>query len=112
MKRLLVLVGIAALAGGCLSNPKVVELQHNPAKYYDKTVTISGVVTSSWGLPLVPMKVYKVNDGTGEVTVLSQNTRTPPKGARVTVKGKVGDVAMFGGQSLGLHIREESLHIK
>ncbi len=112
MKRLLALVLFVGLVGACASNPKVVELQHNPARYYDKTVSISGVVTSSWGLPLLPMRVYKVNDGTGEITVLSQSNRSPAKGSRVNVKGKVGEVGMFGGTSLGLHIREESLHIR
>ena len=40
-------------------------------------VAVDGVVTSSWGMPLVPYKFYKVDDGTGEVTVLSQSGRTP-----------------------------------
>ena len=52
--------------------------------------------------------VYKVDDGTGEVTVLSQGSRTPTRGARVHVKGKVNEVAVFGGQALGLHLREEN----
>jgi hypothetical protein len=30
----------------------------------------------------------------------------------VRVKGKVEDVAVFGGQALGLHLREESLYVK
>jgi hypothetical protein len=112
MKRLLALVAVMALAGGCASSAKIAQIQHNPARYYDKTVSISGVVTSSWGLPLVALRVYKVSDGTGEVTVLSQSNRAPAKGSHVRVKGKVSDVGMFGGQSLGLHIREESLHIE
>ncbi len=112
MKCLLALVALVGLVGACASNPKVIELQRNPARYYNKTVSISGVVTSSWGLPLVPMRVYKVNDGSGEITVLSQSNRSPAKGSRVSVKGKIGDVATFGGTSLGLHLREESLHIK
>ena len=56
-------------------------------------------MTSSWGVPLVPFKLYKVDDGTGEVTVLSQSGRTPTEGAHVRVTGRVNDVATFGGQA-------------
>jgi hypothetical protein len=45
------------------------------------------------------------------VTVLSNGSRMPTKGARVSVKGKVNEVAVLGGQALGLHLREESLRI-
>jgi hypothetical protein len=54
-----------------------------------------------------------VDDGTGEVTVLSQGSgRTPTTGARVSVKGKVDDVAVLGGRPLGLHLREQDLDIR
>jgi hypothetical protein len=108
------LVVVAMLSGCALAvrRPSVAELRYNPGRYQDKTVAIDGVVTSSWGVPLVPFKLYKVSDGTGEVTVLSQNGRTPTKGARVRVKGRVNDVATFGGQSLGLHIQQTDLDFK
>jgi hypothetical protein len=113
--RIFAIVALVAALSGCalaVRQTQVADLKYNPGRYYDKTVAIEGVVTSSWGLPLVPYKFYKVDDGTGEVTVLSQNGRTPTKGARVRVKGKVSDVASFGGQSLGLHLREKDLDFK
>jgi hypothetical protein len=112
--------GAAALAlmvmlSGCalvVRTPSVAELKYNPGRYENKTVAVTGVVTSSWGLPLVPFKLYKVNDGTGELTVLSQGGRTPTKGARVRVKGRVNDVATFGGQAVGLHLQQTDLSFK
>jgi hypothetical protein len=104
----------AATLSGCalaLRTPHIADLQRNPTRYYDKTVSVTGVVTSSWGVPLVPFKVYRIDDGTGEVTVVSQNLRTPVRGARVRVRGKVNEVGVFGGRALGLHIREDSLHV-
>jgi hypothetical protein len=77
-----------------------------------RTVSVSGTVTQSWGVPFVPFRMYKVDDGTGQVTVLSQSMRTPATGEHVRVKGKVQDVAMFGGRAVGLHIREDSLYVK
>ena len=100
---------------GCslaLRSPSVAELKYNPGRYQDRTVAVTGVVTSSWGLPLVPFRLYKVDDGTGELTVVSQGGRTPSKGSRVRVKGRVNDLAIFGGQSLGLHLEQRDLSFK
>lgn len=108
-------IALALLVGGCalaVRHPSVAELQYNPGRYHDRTVSVEGVVTSSWGIPLVPFQLYKVDDGTGEVTVLSQHGRTPARGARVRVRGKVEQVAVLGGQSIGLHLREERLHVE
>ena len=110
-----VVLAFSAMVGGCavsLRNPNISDLQQHPGRYQDQTVSVSGVVTSSWGLPLVPYRFYKVDDGTGTVTVLSQNTRMPATGEHVRVKGKVEDVAVLGGRPLGLHIREEDLYVK
>lgn len=113
--RIITALALAVSLSGCalaVRQTQVADLKYNPGRYYDKTIAVEGVVTSSWGVPLVPYKFYKVDDGTGEVTVLSQNGRTPTKGARVKVKGKVSEVASFGGQSLGLHLRETDLDFK
>jgi hypothetical protein len=59
----------------------------------------------------VPFKIYKIEDGTGEMTVVSQGQRTPTRGAHVRVRGRVEEFAVLGGQSLGLHLRERDLHI-
>jgi hypothetical protein len=113
--RLAAVLVVAALLSGCaltVRRPSVAELQYNPARYHDRTVAIEGVVTSSWGVPLVPVRLYRVNDGTGEVTVLSQGGRVPTRGARVQVKGRVSELATFGGRPLGLHIQERDLNIR
>src|SRR3990170_1115506 len=108
-------LALAAMLSGCaltVRNPSVAELKYNPGRYQDKTVAIDGVVTSSWGIPLMPFKLYKVDDGTGEMTVLAQGGRVPTKGAHVRVKGRVNDVATFGGQSVGLHLQQRDLDFK
>jgi hypothetical protein len=81
-------------------------LKYKPRRrYQDRTVAIDGVMTSSWGVPLVPFKLYKVDNGTGEGTVVAQNGRVPTKG-RVRVKGRVNEIATSGRQALGLHIQQ------
>jgi hypothetical protein len=115
ISRYVLIASLTAMLGGCamsLRNPNISDLQRHPGRYQDHTVSINGVVTSSWGLPLVPFRFYKVDDGTGEVTVLSDGRRMPATGERVRVKGRVEDVAVIGGRPLGLHLREEDLYVK
>ena len=113
--RTLTVLVVATTLSGCALTARrtsVADLKYNPGRYDDKTISIEGVVTSSWGVPLMPYKLYKVNDGTGEVTVVSQNGLTPTRGARVRVKGRVNELATFGGQSLGLHLQERDLDFR
>ena len=113
--RLVVMLVMAAMLSGCalaVRRPSVAELKYNPARYHDRTVAIEGVVTSSWGLPLVPFKLYKVDDGTGEVTVVANDGRIPTKGARVRVKGRVSEVATLGGQAVGLHLQQRNVSFR
>lgn len=114
ISRLALSLVLASSVVGCASfrTPRIAELQQNPARYYNKSVTVDGVVTSSWGVPLVPFRLYKVSDGTGEVTVVSNSGYVPSKGAHVRVRGKVNDFATLGGRPLGLHLQQESLKVK
>ena len=97
---------------GCATRQSIADIKYNPGRYQDRTVAVEGTVTSSWGVPLVPFKMYKVDDGTGEMTVVANNGRTPAKGSRVKVKGRVSDLAMFGGQSVGLHLEQKDIDLK
>src|SRR6478672_13263975 len=109
LARLIAPLTLVMMLSGCaiaLRTPSVAELKYNPGRYQNKTVAINGVVTSSWGLPLVPFRLYKVDDGTGEMTVVSQGGRVPSRGAHVRVTGRVDDVATLGGQAIGMHIQQ------
>lgn len=108
-------LAMASMISGCalaVRSPSVAELKYNPGRYEDKTVAIDGIVTSSWGIPLMPFKLYKVDDGTGELTVLAHNGRVPTRGSHVRVKGKVNDFATLGGRSIGLHLEQRDIDFK
>ena len=115
LRRVLVLFALPVVlaTGACasLGSPSISEVQANPGRYSDHTVTVTGTVTTAWGIPLVPYKMYRVTDGTSEILVLSDNTRIPSRGARVRVRGEVEEFAVFGGKSVGLHLREKSLKV-
>jgi hypothetical protein len=98
---------VAAVAAGCAARSvRIAELKNELDRYEDKTVSITGVVTSSFGIPLFPFQIYNLDDGSGEIMVVSRSDRAPSKGARLQVKGKVSEFGTFGGRSLGLHIQE------
>ena len=105
------LVAASAFSGACASmgERSIAEVQTNPGKFHDKTVTVEGVVTTSWGIPLVPFKVFRVSDGSAEMLVISDDARMPSKNARVRVRGDVQEFALIGGRSFGLHLREKSI---
>ena len=63
------LFGALAVAGCAARSASIADLKYNPGRYYNRTVSVEGVVSSAWGVPLVPVQVYKLQDGTGEVTV-------------------------------------------
>jgi hypothetical protein len=113
LARLAAPLGLILALGGCaLHSPSIADIKYNPGRYQDRTVSVEGTVTSAWGVPLVPFKMYKVDDGTGEMTIVANNGRTPVKGSRVKVKGRVSDVATFGGQSVGLHLEQKNVDFK
>ena len=105
------MVAAAALSGACASmgSRSISEVQANPGKFHDKTVTVEGVVTTSFGIPLVPFKIFRVSDGASEMLVISDDNRIPGKNARVRVRGEVQEFALLGGRSFGLHLREKSI---
>ena len=113
-----VVILTAVLAAGCAARGvRIAELKNRPDKYDHKTVSVEGVVTGSYGGGLLgrlsPIQGYKVDDGTGEITVLSGSSRvTPRTGARVRVKGRVNELGSFGGRSIGLHLQENDRKIK
>jgi hypothetical protein len=110
--RVAVLGALLAGAAACATrSPSIANIKNNPGRYYDRTVSVDGVVRDAWSVPLVPYRVYRIADQTGEVTVLSESGRVPSPGARVQVTGRVEDVASIGGRSLGLHIRQARLHV-
>ena len=105
------ILAVVLLAGCAARQVRIAELKDQPTKYTDKSVRVTGRVTNSFGIPLVPFQVYNVDDGTGEIAVVSRSGRAPATGTRIEVKGKVSEVAVIGGRSIGLHIEEDERRI-
>jgi len=102
-----VLLATVVLTSCAARSVTINELKADPGRYQNKSVRVTGTVTTAFGASIVPVGMYTIQDGTGEINVLARQRGTPSKGARLAVKGKVNQVASFGGRSVGLHIAEE-----
>ncbi len=111
MKKMLlgvVLTGLLALSG-CDYLPfgftPVKEIVTSPAQFEGKEVRVKGKVKDIVKVPLVDLKLYVLDDGSGEVTVVAGES-LPAVNETVTLKGVVESMAIMGGESIGLRIKE------
>jgi len=111
MKKLLLLGFLAgALAlGGCdylpFGTTPIKDIVAAPASFEGKEVKLRGTVKSVTKVPLLDIRQYTLDDGSGEVAVYTTGD-LPAEKAKVLVKGKVESTAIIAGQSLGLRIQE------
>ena len=90
----LVAAALATLAScAALFATKIGDIKKTPTAYDGKTVTIAGKVTSAHNLLVV--KYYQVDDGTGEIPVVTQS-ELPHEGEDVHVKGTVNQAFVLG----------------
>jgi hypothetical protein len=72
---------------------KIGDIKKTPGAYDGRTVTIAGKVTSAHNLVVV--KYYEVDDGTGEIPVVTESA-LPKEGHAVRVKGRVSQAFVLG----------------
>lgn len=113
------LVGLVLTLGlltmACPKRESIAAIEANPSKFYNKEVGIAGTVRDSYGvnIPLTQIKggVYKVDDGTGSIWVVTQSS-VPAKGTQIGVKGKVQNGVGWNGKNYGLGIIEQDRRYK
>lgn len=97
-------------AAGCPERTTIADIEANPSKYLDKEVAVAGVVKDSYGvsIPLTQIRggIYKVDDGTGSIWVVTEST-VPNKGAEVGVRGRIGNGVNWNGRNYGLGMYEK-----
>jgi hypothetical protein len=81
------------------------EIVNNPARFENKQVKIKGIVSDVTKLPFVEVNFYALNDEGYEIIVSPRGT-VPGLHEKVTVLGVVENVAIYGGESIGLHVKE------
>src|SRR4051812_5977707 len=113
-KTILLLIGIILSVGFGVdarsSRKSIADIEANPGKYQNKTVSITGIVRDADGVNIPIMGIrggcYKIDDGTGSIWVCTEKG-VPTKGAELTVKGKLQNGATIQGKNYGLVIMEK-----
>jgi hypothetical protein len=105
-----VLLSLSVVAGVSAKRRSIADIEANPSKYQNKTVTIVGIVRDADGIniPIIGISggCYKIDDGTGSIWVCTEDG-VPTKGAEVKVKGKLQTGAVYKGKNYGLVIIEK-----
>lgn len=81
------------------------EIVKNPSQFDGKEVKVRGKIVDVVKLPFLETKMYMLKDDTGEVLVITGG-EIPAMGSEARVKGTIENVAIIGGQGLGLHLKE------
>jgi hypothetical protein len=93
------------LLSACASVTPIGELLNNSSRYDGKTVRVAGEVHESAGI--LGRGAYQLKDGTGTLTVVSEQASPPRTGARVGVKGTFQALFTLGAKTLAV-LREQS----
>lgn len=111
----LLFAALTLFAAGCngTRTDKLSSIVGDPARFANKNVTVTGEVTKVYELPLglANLAAYRINDGTGQVWILSR-IGAPREGDKVGLKGTVRPEGRFGGTLLGSVIEEKERRVK
>jgi hypothetical protein len=88
-------VGFASCAG--VTATAIGDILKSPRDYDGKTVVVAGTVRDAANLLVI--KYYVINDGTGDLTVITQRA-VPNPGDKVRIRGKVDQAFAFKGRSV------------
>jgi len=103
-------VALAILLVGCglpVGSKPIGEVRQLAPTLEGKSVRVKGKVESTHQLPFIPTRFYKLNDGTGELWIVTLDP-LPAVGEALVVSGELNNAAVFGGASLGIQIKERS----
>lgn len=105
---IIVLVAACLFVTGCDRLAPATPIQDvlkAPATFEGKDIWLKGTVKDITKIPLVDIKAYTLRDGTGEITVVTDQA-LPAQGVELRLQGRVESAAIIAGQSLGLRVRE------
>lgn len=96
------------LVSGCgiLFGPTdIYDIKIKSQKYDGEQVSIKGKVVETVRIPLISKGLFRVDDGTDRIWVVSQE-RMPSRGDKVKVKGRVNSGFKIAGKTYGTVIIE------
>lgn len=105
----LVVLALATSGSGCASATSIADLMADPFQHDGREVRIEGEVREA--VAVLGPGVYRVDDGSGALPVVSRERGAPRSGSRVVVKGTFRAAFTVAGRSLAV-LLEESRRVK
>jgi hypothetical protein len=100
-----VLIVCTLLLSACPPRENIAAINRDPGRYAGREITVGGRVVESIGA--LGFGFFKIDDGSGQLWVYSQNFGTPSNGSKV---GVVGRLDMQGinvmGRNFGMILKE------
>lgn len=88
---------LSLFSAGCRGTVPIGELLADPGRYDGETVRVKGRVHETIGA--LGYGAYRIDDGTGRLSVVNRSGGAPAEGARVGIEGVFRSVFTFGGRS-------------
>lgn len=92
------------LLNGCKGTVAIKTLLDDPSQYDRKTVRIAGTVGTSFGV--LGYGAYRIDDGTGTLTVVSKGGGAPREDVRVGVEGEFRSAFTLGTETAAVLIEK------
>jgi hypothetical protein len=96
-----------ALVAGCKGNTQTTSIKtllDDPARFDKQTVRVAGTVTRAVGV--LGYGAYRVDDGTGSITVVSKGGGAPREGATVGVEGEFRSAFTLGTETAAVIVEK------
>jgi hypothetical protein len=100
-------IGLLSLTA--FAKKSINQINADPSRYHNKTISIVGTVTDSYGV--LGQGAYEIDDGTGRMWVIAERT-VPARGARVEAKGRIMTGFVLRGRNMGTVLRESDRKAK
>jgi len=98
----MLLMGLQVHAGGITL---IQEINAAPVNFDGKEVRLKGMPKDPTRLPFVNLKMYVLEDSSGEITVLTEFD-LPKMNEEITIRVKVKSLAIVKGEAVGLTVTE------
>ena len=107
--RIIALAVLLCTFAGCDYLPfgytEIGDVVRNPALYEGKEIKIQGSVSDVVKVPFIEMKMYSLKEKGAEITVITDGP-LPAANQKIAVKVRVSSIAIIGGESIGLKVKE------
>ncbi len=84
---------------------EIAKINESPNKFEGQQIKVKGEVVDTLKIPFVDSKSYVIDDGTGEVKVLT-NLKLPEVGTKIAIIAIGSNAAIVGGKSIGFRLQE------